>query len=172
LPKLADLIRTKKSGGSEWTYSNLTRDELASLNFEMNPGDVIETSQHKIAAFVTRGGWGALEPWGVWSIGKRAKLILPVNADAFGPQITVSVTASALIPNQIVTVVARGQQVAELKLTSDAREHSFTVPLEVARGGMIPLELNIAHPVAPADVIAGSSDPRPLGIGLLRIRLT
>ncbi len=170
--KLSSLIKSSAGDSTGWHYTSLNSGELAGLEIKFRPGDVIETSSKNIAAFVTRGGWGDLEPWGVWSVGKRAKLELPLDLGAFGPQVTVSVMAGALIPNQVVMVSVNGQRVADLKFSTEASEQSFTIPREAVHSGVLAFMLNIQRPVAPADVIAGNSDPRPLGISLLRIKVT
>jgi arylsulfatase A-like enzyme len=75
-------------------------------------------------------------------------------------------------PPQRITVSMAGQEVGVLELAAGGmRDLRLRLPLGAQRRGLNTLGLAYARATAPADVLPGSSDPRPLGVAYEAIRI-
>ena len=124
-------------------------------------------------------GWSAPEAWGVWSVGPRAELAIPIRERLEG-DVTISLEARAFVaPSQLegqtVIVEANGTEVAKLSYSrSDAQRVTrlVTVPKDVAaRRNPMRIAFSIVKPRSPAE-LGLSKDDRKLGIGLQALTLT
>ena len=136
--------------------------------------------QSKSAAIRFLGkGWSAPEPWGVWSVGPRAELAIPIRERLEG-DVTISIEAQAYVAppqleGQTVIVEANGTEITKLSYGRSDKQRVtrlVTVPRDVAaRLNPIRIAFNILTPRSPAELGLGRDD-RKLGIGLQALTLT
>lgn len=168
--KLAELLSARKVGSpQDYSYAKLSKTEVETLRFSLGPGEALDTSAPKMRTVIARGGWGPTESWGMWSIGNRASLAIPVKAEAFGVEITLTFVANSLVQGQTAQVSVNGRDLGEIRLERQPSEHSIRVPRSLISGDTFNVDLFIPRPVAPSEVIPGNGDNRPLGVGLRRV---
>jgi len=154
-------------------------ENVASLELER-----IETSDRVVVgpgvkvAFGTGGagvpgleyGWGAVEQWGTWSVGKQAHLRLAAPRAAKGPldfDLFFRTFLHVKHPQTQVGIWANGDKITEWAL-NDFRPklYRLTLPAGCLRAnGAIDLEFRIANPCSPFEH-GDRTDARLLGIGL------
>lgn len=118
-------------------------------------------------------GWGDLESWGVWTLGRRAEIVLPLERPAFR-RMRVNIVGHTFVNSRFPTaagsIVLNGKRVAKFSATN--RRPNIDIQLKVGPecvvGGEIRLEFEIDSPRRPAD-FGLSSDMRQLGLGLKQI---
>lgn len=124
-------------------------------------------------------GWHEPEAWGVWSGAGEALLFLPVPAEAEG-DLVLTATAHAFVrpahPRQDIEVWVAGEKLTSWTFTLDRNRgpRTVTIPAETVRRatGRTLLVRLVAPDAASPSSLGGSPDPRPLGMGLLRLRLS
>jgi arabinofuranosyltransferase len=136
---------------------------------------ILNFSSSGNTSFYKFRGWSDAEPWGTWSIGSKAELLLPLpsNPAASTPvDVDLQITAdgfsrSADRPQQVELAV-NGVSVAQWSFAPGDLDKTRTgrIPASVAaRQSPASLVFRIEHPASPAD--AGlSGDTRQLGLGL------
>jgi hypothetical protein len=115
-------------------------------------------------------GWGAVEPWGTWSVGKHANLRLATSPAANGGLDFDLFFRSFLHvkhPQTQVEIWANGDKITGWALNEfRSKLYRLTLPAGcLGANGAIDLEFRIANPCSPFE-LGASTDPRPLGIGL------
>ena len=125
-------------------------------------------------ARVLARGWSEEEPWGVWTVGQRAQLSLPVFAGEYpsGARIELQLTGFAPLEPQQVTVVTPEVPPTQLRLGSQPQTVTIEVPSS-ALSAFKPLTIDfqIPNPVSPRS-LGMSQDSRLLGVGLVGVRVT
>jgi len=115
--------------------------------------------------FSLASGWYDLEPWGVWSKGKIAKLSLPCNSTQyyFGKDVLNLAVELSGFGSQSISITQGSDVLFEGKV--DAIK-SIPLALKVGQCSDRELEIvvNIPHAQSPAK-LGVSSDPRRLGVG-------
>lgn len=119
-------------------------------------------------------GWSNPEPWGVWSDGPTAQLIVEPTDFSKTPT-SLTVRAHSLTPQgakaQKVTVLVNGQPAAVWDVVAGRDEdYNAPIPSGLAKGEPVCIEFRIEHPVSPAELGAGN-DGRKLGVGLVSYRV-
>jgi hypothetical protein len=153
----------ERSGSSSCAVPPLPNDGI--LNFSASGN----TSFYKI------GGWSDAEPWGTWSIGPQAELLLPLPskpASGDPADVDLQITADAFSRSvdrlQQVELVVNGVSVAQWSFApgDPDKTKSAQIPASVAaRQSPASLVFRIQHPASPADA-GPSEDTRQLGLGL------
>lgn len=121
-------------------------------------------------------GWGELESWGVWTTGRRADIVIPLEG-CLKRDLQLTVYGEMFVhsgcPASRADVYLGGKPAGEIagSLTVPSVERQLLVSPEVAAGGSIHLEFRFECPRSPADY-GLSSDTRKLGFGLRRIVVT
>ncbi|WPL15601.1 hypothetical protein Thiowin_00503 [Thiorhodovibrio winogradskyi] len=133
-------------------------------------------------------GWSNPEPWGVWSDGPSARLVLPlplfnnlagnVNGNARPATPTrLRLTAGALVesawPAQRLIASVNGEELASVTLRRrDPEAIDIPLPPRVLAGhDWLDLRLNLPDAVAPAKLAPGATDQRALGLALISLTL-
>jgi hypothetical protein len=115
-------------------------------------------------------GWGHLEDWGRWSVGRRASLRVPTTVVEDDLEVVVDLQAVLPrdTPEQRVAVLAGGVplDIWALRHAMDIEQRRVVVPRRLAPGGWLELEFVVGSPVVPAEAGINADDWRPLGIGL------
>jgi hypothetical protein len=138
---------------------------LISLNFAVGSPDIQ----------LLKSGWSDPEPWGTWSIGRRAEIGLSIKDQSADVMITLEGVAFLPPPldPQEVKVEANGVPIGEMIFSTNNKElpHQFKVPRAViARSqGYVVLAFVFPRTLSPADVGQGA-DNRKLGIGLRKLK--
>jgi hypothetical protein len=122
-------------------------------------------------------GWGHVEPWGISTIGRHARLHpIPVPSAAANSDFLIVAEARAFLPGpgkkQRVIVAANGTAVATWTF-SDAEPGTVTaeIPKSVMAGrSSLSLSFDISDPVSPAS-LGVSGDTRALGLGISRLSI-
>ncbi|MGJ7511775.1 hypothetical protein [Variovorax sp. GT1P44] len=125
-------------------------------------------------------GWSSPEPWGVWSDGERASIVVLIET-----QVDASVGAEILLvghpfmpthgePPELLVGLNGGparRPLVRKTAGADGGEVTLSLPLPAASGRrVLELNLHVRNPISPSD--AGmSGDARRLGFGLHRLRL-
>ncbi len=113
-------------------------------------------------------GWGAVEQWGTWSVGKHAHLRLATPPAAKRPldfDLFFRTFVHDKHPQIQIEIWANGDKITRLNL-NDARPKLYRLTLPaVGANGAIDLEFRIANPCSPLQ-LGASTDARLLGIGL------
>ncbi|CAN5302913.1 hypothetical protein BH10PSE11_BH10PSE11_05720 [soil metagenome] len=145
-------------------------------------GDEIDFSSVLDSRSFMRAGWGDTEPWGVWTVERRAELELPVHTKA-GDRLLLNALASAFLGKGREPVRVRvsvdGQQITEWIFeavrfqTSHAQWMTAQLPPYTgeATNRIVTIFFEIDAPRSP--LTEGlSNDVRTLGLGLSRLSLT
>jgi glycosyltransferase involved in cell wall biosynthesis len=125
-------------------------------------------------ALLLRFGWGGLEPWGVWTVGPRAEVVLPLEGRSTRPvkiRIEGQMFVHARAPAARGRVAINQGRPVPFEATLARPEVGIELavdPRDMAKGSRLVLHFEIDRPTAPADV-AVSADTRRLGLGLRRI---
>jgi predicted RNA-binding protein YlxR (DUF448 family) len=120
-------------------------------------------------------GWSLAEPWGTWTEGYRADLILPLK-EHFRGGVLATLEANAYVtPDhpRLRVCVACGHSIAQewLLETSASLPRTFTVPASViGDGNELRLAFHVVNPASPLE-LGESDDDRLLGMGFQRLRL-
>ncbi|WP_088282566.1 DUF7024 domain-containing protein [Ideonella sp. A 288] len=137
-------------------------------------GDTIDFGRAQ--PFLSRRGWSPHEDWGTWSDGPVAEIHLQLAATDRPRHLTLEVLPM-LVPQkglgaQTVTVHANGQPLGTRRVTS-AQTLSFDIPEAAWAGtdGLLRLRLDLPDAASPRQ-LGLSRDPRQLGIGLRRLRVS
>jgi hypothetical protein len=117
-------------------------------------------------------GWGEPEIWGTWSLGKRSVLRFKIDGNAAPLDLGVECTPFLHALHPKIEISCRiGNRRVPWRFSIDQKPWSPKVrvePDDVDADGMLTIILEIANPVSPATLNAGS-DTRALGIGLKAI---
>lgn len=115
--------------------------------------------------FALASGWYDLEPWGVWSRGKTAKLSLPCNSSQyyFGKEALNLTVELSGFGSQAISITQRGDVLFEGRVDTIK---AVPLTLKVGQCDVRELEIviNIPHAQSPAK-LGVSNDPRKLGVG-------
>ncbi len=121
-------------------------------------------------------GWGEPEQWGTWSVARHCMLRFAVHPIPSRP-VALVLACRAFVSEanprlRAVCRVGNGPQ-QQLMFTTEAfagLRRLMLDPAAIAADGTLTISLSLSDPRSPAD-LGLSSDARPLGIGLERIRL-
>ncbi len=143
-------------------------------------GDEIDFSDALDSRCFMREGWGETEPWGVWTVGRRAGLTLQLAADCDGPLI-LNASAVAFLGKRnavCIRVSAAGRQIAQWifdtasSAVGQPRWLSALLPRHEGdcSSRVVDISFEVDAPTSPlAEGLSG--DPRTLGLGLCKMSL-
>lgn len=118
-------------------------------------------------------GWSGLEPWGVWSVGNEAQLLISPVGLEHGEMAILQLDATMLLDNanstQRLVVTQRGQTIWEGTRTQENQDDPILVPLLPHDTTQETLILTFKLPDAHQP--RNSRDKRQLGIGLHSIKM-
>jgi phosphoglycerol transferase len=119
-------------------------------------------------------GWAAPEPWGTWSLGRRATLLLRL-APNHGPlmlAMKARVLTGPALPQRRLRISANGANIADIDVGAGAQNLRFPLPEQGAKNdGLLRLEFDVTPQASPR-ALGLSVDGRPLGIGLEELVIT
>lgn len=149
-------------------------EDLLAMLGPLERGQTISFDSSSKGAGYLLDGWSWQEPWGIWSDGPVADMILPLSFD--DPQ-RLLVEAHAFVkpshPEQDVEVWVNGVLEASTRLSISA-ENRIEVSLsdaarrKIRKPGFLHLRFRFADAASPQD-IGENSDNRRLAIGLLSV---
>lgn len=124
-------------------------------------------------------GWSGAEPWGVWSMEKKATLTLPIDPALDGKALDLEFDTQAFVndkvPEQIVTVTVAGAPVGEWRYGlpfAQGVKQKITVPAAAREAGA-PLTVEFSLPNATSPKAIGQSeDLRTLALGVYSVSVT
>ncbi len=152
------------------------RLEAADLLPVMKVGDRIPFNQGSPAvACLNTGGWSHPEPWGTWSEGRAAEIILPAAQPIHHVRIEALALLGASHPSQEVVIEAGGKVVYAGNLTRfRGNIIEFAIPEAVQEEslalGWMRLRLRFKDAIRPVD-LGINTDNRILALGLEAITL-
>lgn len=122
-------------------------------------------------------GWSVPEPWGTWSEGARAELLLQIT-DPADQDLELIVYGMGFVndrhPSQTVGVLVNGAPLGTLAFDQESPqgEHRIRIPSTVTRTarGRLLISFVVRDPTSPA-TLGLADDHRPLGLGLQWIEL-
>lgn len=117
-------------------------------------------------------GWGAPEPWGVWSTAERAYVSVRIADEERPSLLKVAMTGFVLpeaLPEQTVSIYKNGQYLTDARFTPEENARDLVVPIEVGES-VVGLEFRPSNPRSPSD-LGLSIDARKLGVGIRSILL-
>lgn len=132
----------------------------------------------EVAAFAAHGvsllrGWSTIEPWGVWSQGGLAQLVLRSGeaAGAYEAILRMHAYVPAEDPLRRVRVSVNGRELENLEFSPGEGERELKFNFRIEPGEeYINLGFKILNPVSPA-MLGRGGDGRMLGVGLKGIKL-
>jgi hypothetical protein len=144
----------------------------------MEPGHsiTVDFSSRGNGACLLGPGWSVLEPWGVWSIGRRAELVLPFGKQA-GGALGIRLAGRVFMPPRDMTILVERSSRILGKYTarfdrSDAVIDLGSIPIGTSGASNgVRLTIEISPSSSPADFGSGA-DMRRLGFGLERLTLS
>lgn len=156
------------------------QERFGSVGFETPP----LTGSPRMDQFITpamfssqgiagRFHWGEVEPWGQWTQGVYAELLIPLPPGA-SPPLDITLQAHALVtlahPLQSVEVSVNGRlvQIWEFRKTN---AQTLRLRVEQFPDGQVVLGFRVRRPASPAELALGN-DPRALGLGLQGLTLS
>ena len=135
-------------------------------------GSAVSFSEGADGAKYLRDGWSNQEPWGTWSNGAVANVVLPLS---FNDAQTILVNTNALVspahPNQDVELSINGTVAKTISLTeANGNRIEFAVPDAAKKVlkefGYLRLQFRLLNAIAPRDIGLNGGDDRRLAIGL------
>lgn len=115
-------------------------------------------------------GWSVAEPWGTWSDGTAARILLPLRFEPQRLQLEVQPFVTSAMRTQRVEVWLNGRHVQDVVLEAGKTSLEVgvapgTAAVLDATGRLLQLELRIPDATSPLQAGIGA-DPRRLGLGL------
>jgi hypothetical protein len=122
-------------------------------------------------------GWSSPEPWGTWSDGNTALVLLALSCTPKN-DLELLIDGHAFLagkhPSQEVDILVNGHHVAILKydLQSNSGVSVIRIPkaLALEKNGQLMIEFNIKNPISPAE-LGLSNDSRKVGLGIVSLEL-
>lgn len=143
-------------------------------------GPIFVGSTGKGAAYLA-GGWHNTESWGVWSEGKTATIMLPVQDIPANTDLDLILNWFSYLtprrPEISVTVHAVGDKLADLKYTREKHEneaeivHIPAATIAKAKNELLYIVFDFDSPAAPKDFTDDNLDSRIIGMGLRSFEL-
>lgn len=120
-------------------------------------------------------GWSGPEPWGTWSEGASAAVILPMNDNLKMVVIEADALVTPAHPEQRIRVLLNGVSVKDATLTSSTGNRievsiSDKLRTHLSENGYLRMQFEIPDAAKPAD-LGINDDNRILGFGLVSITL-
>lgn len=122
-----------------------------------------------------RTGWATPEDWGVWSIGKRSVMILPLETRLI-KQINLIFELQTFVGrsnSQVINVFLNNKQIAVWYYKQNRALHRKTISTTWEKNtptDQIELKFEISNPSSPKE-LGVSHDTRRLGLGISQISL-
>jgi hypothetical protein len=157
-----------------WRRVRLAKEDIKAIGTRFDTSTVL-TAENGFRG-VLRHGWSGIEPWGVWSDGGEAAIMLPIYAEQFPRGVKLALNVNAFVPpalkQQEVKAMVNGKPLASWRFdpASGVREETIELEADALSEAPLRLMLRISSPTSPRS-LAGSGDPRELGVGLRGIRL-
>ncbi|HEY8553752.1 MAG TPA: DUF6311 domain-containing protein [Burkholderiales bacterium] len=133
------------------------------------PGERVEFNESaRTSAYLVRG-WSHPEPWGTWSEGPEAELLLPVSGEARNVTIEAHPLVSASHPKQRIVIEVNGVPAWEGDVRADSG--AIDVPIDetaraaAERDGLLRLRFRLPDAARPKD-LGINQDVRVLALGL------
>jgi FkbM family methyltransferase len=152
------------------------RDYLATPGREYPLGSVISLSDTGNGDSFKSGWWGPAEPWGAWTVGHSASLILPLASPA-KRDLLLTARVRAFVgpghPRQEVEILVNGRPMSRWVFrTGDERRERMTIPASALPGAgedpVLRLTFRVLDPRSPAELKL-STDERRLGLGVSEV---
>ena len=140
------------------------------------PGKILSLSSDRAWLPFMHSGFHPSEPWGAWSMGVVAQILLPLDAQVQGP-LQLHVTLQFLLhmthkPQSAVEIRVNGITVLQKVESQSQATYTINIPAEVYRQlRYLLIELVPLMPAAPKD-LGINQDPRVLGVGLVSMSVT
>jgi hypothetical protein len=131
--------------------------------------DISVTKNRFLFRFILGDGWSAVDSEFVWSVGKRASVILGLPVDAK----LLKMDLAAFVPGdkaQRIEVEVDGRLIKPLVFTSMENRRLATLDLPESNSEFRSITLHIKQPISPLEV-GLSHDPRSLGVALYGLRV-
>jgi hypothetical protein len=151
-------------------YEGLDREVF--LGAPIRLGQRLRFTADKPTDLYLRSGWSRRESWGVWSIGRTASLVLPVEnpdpAAAHELRLALVAYVPPEAPERIVSAEIGNVEVARWTFSAPRNTYEETIrlpPGTLEPGEPLRISFRINKPLAPSS-LGGSSDNRTIGLGL------
>jgi len=174
-----------RKGGSifgETTCFTGRRSNKITINTSNIRANLIEFGKDYLTSATGEGigfllsGWSTPEPWGTWSDGDSAAILLGLPALPKS-DLALSIEGSAFVsdkhPTQEVEVLVNRRSVESLKYTMPSRVvRVVKIPRELAsqNDGRLLIQFEFKNPKSPAE-LGLSGDGRRLGLGIVSLKL-
>lgn len=135
----------------------------------VHAGDRLIFQKSKNGIAYLGDGWSVPEPWGTWSLGESASIILPTTTSSIE---SISIEAKALIsevlPAQRIEIFVNDIPTQTLVLTSQSSKFGIPIPREIrsSSAGWLKIDFRFLDATRPKD-IGMSNDARALALGLI-----
>lgn len=151
--------------------SNLIKFSTIAPNqvIEFGKGKIGEQFLINVGQFLNEGwGWTYPEPWGAWSEGNRAKIVLPLpNPLTQSLHIRVQALTSAKHPYQDIEILVNKEPLHSMRVTKTSNTE-IVIPLNHIQKNdrFITVEFRIPKPVTPQEIGLGP-DNRQIALGII-----
>ena len=123
-------------------------------------------------------GWSTPEPWGVWSVGERSCIVIPLGdldpAQTEGMEVHLTgqlLCPANTAPPTVLVSLDGGPETALVLANEGTAQISASIPIPEVKGYLMIIEFFIQNPLRPSDVGLGP-DERLLGLGLQKLRIS
>jgi hypothetical protein len=125
--------------------------------------------------FILGRGWSQPEPWGVWSDGVRAQLLLQIKPEDFPTGVRIQFSFTSYVSkarDQRLEISLAGRKLASRTFNESQPQQLVEIDLDsssINPSATTRLDLSIPDAIAPAE--SGGADKRQLGVGLTNVRV-
>ena len=164
---MASLFDNLASGNEKPFYRVIPKSDADAIRISYKPGDY-KVGLDQTGNWVLNSGWSWLEPWGVWSEGSPASLILPCppSNDIFkvaSVDSQAALSLHSLIDKQAIEVLNKGRVLSTVTLNPSENKVLINFTDGMCIDGFAEIEINIQDPRSPKEM-GISQDLRKLGV--------
>jgi hypothetical protein len=125
---------------------------------------------------IVRGGWSTPEPWGIWSIGTKSRLVISATSlpsDNLKLTIEGAFFINSQIPINSAQVIVNGKETGfiESSILNNKKIWGIEIPSRDGNDKNIVIDFHYQHARSPKSINI-SEDERPIAFGLYSIRFS
>lgn len=158
--------------GTFFFVIGLGQSDTQSIEMWARQFHTLNASHAKTKEYLT-SGWSTPEPWGVWSVGPKASIRIPIRGQSTS-DVKLKIHFRPFLTGRGEQTLVWSVSHQPVRQTTHISSKKEILDLVVPRQSIskdtehIDLAVNIAHPTRPAE-ISTSADQRALGVGIMAV---